>query len=88
MLEALAGLVDANSLGSVLPQLAEDGLLSGMTNTSSTSRPGQLVASALSDLSPHIVSLSWEIMPMLQQAVKQMGPVAEGKDEVFTVLAQ
>ena len=83
MLEALAGLVDANSLGSVLPQLAEFGLLSGMTGYF----VNQLVAGAVSDLSPHIVSLSWEIMPLLQQAVKQMGPVSEGKDEVFTVLA-
>ena len=83
MLEALAGLIDANSLGSVLPQLTEFGLLSGMTGYF----VNQLVAGAVSDLRPHIVSLSWEIMPLLQHAVKQMGPVAEGKDEVFTVLA-
>jgi hypothetical protein len=81
MLEGLAGLIDANSLALVLPSFAQFGLLSGML----ACFVQQLIA-LNSDITPNIVTLSWEVVPLMQQALKRMGGVQESKSLVITVL--
>jgi hypothetical protein len=58
--------VDANSIGSVLPAFSQYGLLSGMIGYFIH----QLTAGIASNLTPHIISLSWEVVPLMQQTVK------------------
>ena len=58
--------MDANSIGSVLPSFANYGLLSGLIGYF----VHQLTAGLTSELSPNIISLSWEVVPLMQQAVK------------------
>jgi len=58
--------VDANSIGSVLPAFENYGLLSGMIGYFIH----QFTAGCQSELKPHIISLSWEVVPLMQQTLK------------------
>jgi len=66
MVQGVGSLVDSNSLGLVVPELAHHGLLSGMV----AYFVHQFAAGVGSNLTPHIISISWEVIPLMQQVTK------------------